>query len=102
MTDIEDWAKDRSAYLVRTGGLFADDLEIAKNPTQDENELTLKERQQIKKDKFDEQYEKDMIKREFERNNDLSSNRSKYGEKLDIDSLTKEIYYDSNLDDELN
>jgi len=53
MTEIEDWAKDRSAYLVRTGGLFADDLEIAKNPTQDENELSLKERMKIKQDLFD-------------------------------------------------
>lgn len=65
MTEIEDWAKDRSAYLVRTGGLFADDLEIAKNPTQDENELSLKERMKIKQDLFDQQYEKDMVKREF-------------------------------------
>ena len=97
MTEIEDWAKDRTEYLVKTGGLFADDMEVAKNPTQDENELTLKERLQIKKEKFERQYEKDMIKREFKKNEELSSNRSKYGEKLDIDSLTREIYEDKTL-----
>lgn len=43
-----------------------------------------------------------MIRREFERNEELSSDRSKYGEKLDIDSLTKEIYEDKNLEQELN
>ena len=44
----------------------------------------------------------EQIEREFKKNEELSSNRSKYGEKLDIDSLTKEIYNDKNLENELN
>jgi hypothetical protein len=42
------------------------------------------------------------VKREKKIHDALSSNRSKYGSKLDIDSLTKEIYEDTTIIKEIN
>jgi hypothetical protein len=64
--------------------------------------LTQRERD-IQKNKANEvKYDKLLILREKLVNEALSSNRSKYGSRLDIDTLTKEIYEDEEINKGIN
>jgi len=114
MVNMEKEEVKHREKLVADGGLFPDDLVPAKNPNkalktiksgdlieEDDPKMTLRERELIRRRKNDKKHQKMLEEREKMVYDALSSDRSKYGSKLDIDTLTKEIYEDEQVNEEI-
>lgn len=110
VVNIENEGKKHRAQLVADGGLFADDCLPAKNPPKEQNPAKsadadeesgrpARDQELRRKQEHDLEHRKFLVKREKMVYDALSSDRSKYGEKLDVDRLTKEIYEDPEVNE---
>lgn len=110
VVNIENEGKKHRAQLVADGGLFADDCLPAENPPKEQDSAKSadadedsgrppRDQELRRKQQHDLEHGKLLVKREKMVYDALSSDRSKYGEKLDVDRLTKEIYEDPEVNE---
>ena len=101
---MEAYHRNQKQDLIDRGVVFKEDYDGPFNPKVDDNGQEIQE-EKTSKDKAsreNKKFEKKLEIREKKVNDALSSNRSKYGSKLDIDSITKEIYEDPKIIKEIN